>query len=324
MRKIQLLSSVYIMSVMLAIPCSSTVYADQVAETVAMETTATEQVQEAVPADETVIGKEDYGDEEDESLSEQELLESSLYDEANSKLIDNSGVDQYGNPIVETPVGDIQETLSEAQVAAGYQLIDGHAVAPKDLHYGGVQPSTNTGVITVIATAPSYCHDNIYVTVINRNTSESFQVALFEVNGWKMTMNLPVGYYVLQNAGFTTDTTNQFYADNQSFEVKKGGANVLTIKMKDSAKATDTAETVPNNEAVDETNESASETVSGIYKTTNAAVVPDFYDGLKQAPLGSETEKTKVNIVNIVFVLACLLIPFAALYVMKHKNHSDE
>ncbi len=221
-----------------------------------------------------------------------------------------------GNPVLETVA-----TLTEEQVKEGYKLIDGKVYSPDELteaqkdsgiHYGGVMPSTSTGLVAFYATLPNGIHDDVYVTVIDVNTYESYQTVLYEVNHFTSSIHLPDGNYILSKCGLTTDQEGRFFTESKRFTVNRGSYNVVNIDVLDNqAKVKDESQTSLENGDTSETVTGNIAKIDDSSKYINA--IPDAIDWYSSVPLG-ERKKESMSIKNIIFLILSIGIPVGIVF----------
>ena len=214
-----------------------------------------------------------------------------------------------------------QETLSDAQIQAGYTLNQyGIAVPPEDqgggdkdegaIIMGGVQASATTASITFAGKLPTGVHSNIYLRVLNLNTYSAYGVILYENQNLSTTINLPDGDYLIESGGVMGDNDQKYSLDGTRFKVKAGEAKVIDIKIEDPAGASNTAEEIVSQEGT--VAETVSNETAGISLTTSS-IEADQTNGKSQIVQ---------TVVYIFITLLTTLVPLALIFAwyQKHRN----
>lgn len=308
-------------------------------------------VEETAQIEESVQIEEEYSEEE---YSEQETLtpeENGMIDKT-EKLFEEDeeieeGEEEYtseqneenaegSQPEEENSRNQTLETvavLTDEQVKAGYKMIDGKVYSPGELsdaqknsgiHYGGVMPSSDTGIVAFVAVLPEGIHDDVYVTVIDVNTYKTYQTVLYESNKLASTISLPDGNYILSKCGLTTDTEGRFFTESRRFTVNRGMYSVVNLDVLDNQAGFKTE----SQKAIE--NDPAAETVTGNVEEVDTSDYDKVSDALNFNPsekiAESLPEKKGIGIGNIIFLLICLGIPGYVLVrlIIKNNQRGDE
>jgi hypothetical protein len=224
-----------------------------------------------------------------------------------------------GDITAPVPTGETGMTLSPEQIAAGYQIIDGKYYAPGQapgqtqddgMHEGGVAADQTTGYVTFTAEMPEGVHSTAYINVINMNTYEEYQVALYEANHWTNTIALPNGVYILDEAGLFGDTDHRFWAEINKFEVTAGSSHVESYVFKDSA-----AETPSDNvETAAGLGENGGKESKTAESGASASATPEPVNVLPSAQT-----KAPNKILSVISVCLFTVIPIAGILFIRKK-----
>lgn len=233
-----------------------------------------------------------------------------------------------------------EKVLTPDQVAAGYTIVDGKVIAPTQAgvtHYGGVESGNRTGYCTFLATLPEGVHGNVYLTMINLRTYETYQTVIYEQNKWVSTISLPEGRYIFDESGLLNDEEKKYYAITKEFTVRRASNVVVSIDIHDSKK---------ENESVRASIEESRESVAALKDAMTAEETSIWPDG-KPIEIGKTTEAgtepaeyetsdgsllpkqhKKMNVLNLIFAIIFLVIPGAGclLYMRtphRSKKHKD-
>ena len=211
--------------------------------------------------------------------------------------------------------------LTEQQVKEGYKMIDGKIYSPKDLteaqiesgiHYGGVLPSTSTGLVAFHAKLPEGIHDDVYVTVIDVNTYETYQTVIYEVNQFVSSIHLPDGNYILSKCGLTADQDGRFFTESMRFTVNRGSYNVVNLTILDNQAPVKSDKQNSLEEG------DANETVTGETESVDTGLeyvntIPKAIDKYTSTSLGS-SKPQKMSFKNLLFLIFSIGAPVFSLY----------
>ena len=230
-------------------------YADQTAEETTEETVDVQETEQETTSQEET--EPETSAKYDPYLPEESVIESgSAAEDETQESGGNNGFHGYST-YREYLASMKQETLSQEQIDAGYQLIDGYPVAPENLPGDPGNDGTNedginqyaitktpdpvaglTASVTFAGTLPEGVHDSIMIELTNIYTYESYLIYLEEYNHLSATWNLPDGTYMFDILKLQHDSEGKYAPDGYSDEnltVKAGNPMVVKLSFRESS-----------------------------------------------------------------------------------------